>query len=105
MPRYSVLLNGRGVELKAQGGEPERGGFFVPCVVQATGEQAAREQAVATLRSHPKFLGFRCWPGEKTADGRPTIAVESVERLPWWKRRTIGISTGFILYPGPDEPE
>jgi hypothetical protein len=105
MPRFCVLLNGRGIQLAGEGGEPGRGGFFVPCVVEAAGEQAAREQAVATLRSHPKFHAFRCWPGEETADGRPTIVVESVERLPWWKRRSMGISTGFILYPGPDDSE
>ena len=105
MARFSVMLNGRGIRLEENGQDPQRGGFYVPCVVKAADPEAAREQAVAILRAHPRFQQLRCWPEEQTSDGCPTVVVDSVRRLPWWRWRSVGMSTGFILYPGPDETD
>ena len=105
MPRFVVQLNGRGIRLTLDDGSTERGGFFVPCVVEAPDEHSAAQLAVESLRAHPKFLQMSCWPTEQTPDARPAVVVESIARLNWWQRRKLGVSTGFVLYPGPDEAD
>jgi hypothetical protein len=63
-----------------------------------SGEQAAGEMALGILRSDARFLEFRPWPGEQAPDGCPRVVVDSIARLPRWKRRRTGISSGYILY-------
>jgi len=97
MAKFKVLLHGRDVFLRDESGTPQSAGFYVTCCVEAPDETAAGEMALLELKAHPKYQALAAWPG---GDGdRPPVAVDSVDRVPWWRRRPApGITTGFIFF-------
>jgi hypothetical protein len=101
LPKYRVLLNGRDVLLELDG-ERQRGGFYVHCCVTAADEAEAGATALAVLRRHPPFLALQAGSLGEPAQPEPAVFVDEVEKLSWWDRHPLGISTGFIFYADPD---
>ena len=98
MGRFSVLLHGTGVAMQADASAPKREhGFYVSCTVVAPDAAKAAELAVTELQRHPTYLGLEPWaPSAPTQ--RPRVVVDSVARVPFWRRVPEGISAGFTFY-------
>ncbi len=100
MPRFKVLLQAHDALMKDEDtGEEHRAGFYVNCCVEAGDHESAGHAAVAELRGHAKFEALASWASDK-GEPPPRIEVESVERVPFWRRtpRT-GAFTAFVFYP------
>lgn len=95
MARYKVLLHGLDVVLQEVGCEPQRGGFYVNCCVEAASPSEAEQLALALLQEHRSFQELRSWPPGSNVPVR--VSLESISRIRW-RRLALGIA-GLILYP------
>lgn len=84
MPRYRIVIEGRGLETPTANGPPIRG-FFVRRVVQADSEEAARRQVLARVEGDWKTGKFA-----KFGQVPEILAVEAqaVGLLGWLTTRT-----------------
>src|SRR5262245_48385792 len=89
MAKYRVLVHGRGMEVRRWWFLRRRRGFYVTCYVEADGEAAAGEGAVAMLRGEPKLILSALKP--------PTLEIEEVVEIPSFEGYPYP-RTGFVFY-------
>jgi hypothetical protein len=98
MSRFTVLLHGTGVAMQSEPTGPKREhGFYVSCNVAAVEPEAAAQLALAELQRHPTYLALEAWPPSPSSN-RPKLQVDSVDRLPFWRRPPMGTCSGFAFY-------
>ena len=90
MPKFRVLVHGRGLVLRRFFLWRRRFGFYVTCFVEADGAAGAKQAALDIVRDDPKLILASLQP--------PTIDVDEVEEVSSFDGNPVSPS-GFVLYP------
>jgi len=91
MPRYRIVVEGRGLEAPTSNGAPIRG-FFVRRVVQAESEEAARRQVLAKVEGD--------WKAGKFAKLGQVPEILAVEAQPVGVFGWLTTRTDYVFHRG-----
>jgi hypothetical protein len=92
MAFFKVTINGRGLWMEVDG-VPQRVGFRVARVVDATDQDTAKRHACRAVEQDPKV---RQYPGQPP----PSLSVTNVTRV----ALAPAVQPGFAFYPDPERP-